>query len=205
MVGIKARLGPPLPAATGADDDRGAGAFSNAWWWGADHNLTDLVEMSNSSAGCTDHCAVGQQRGVEVTTAGPLLLLGTNFEHAGSIEYNFTGAQNVVGTVIQTEGSTASLLLNGTSVVVLFGTLFGSATGHGDNHTLRATRGAGPCVAATVQGALPQPQPPALALDLSYRILGAMQKNQALLIVDDDYDVPGNATEWVCAALLKTC
>ena len=103
-----------------------------------------------------------------------------------------------MATVVQTEGETASLLLDRTSLVTLFGTLFGSGTGHGDNHTATATRGAGACVAALAGGA------PGM-LDLSYRLLGSMQKNQQLLMLDDDYALVGNATEWNCAAILKSC
>jgi hypothetical protein len=196
-VGLKARLGPPAPG--GGAPGEGGGALSNCWWWGADHNLSSLVGMSNASDACTQDCVVGQQRGVEITTQGPLLLIGTNWEHAGDIEYNLTGASSVVATVVQTEGETASLLLDRTSLVTLFGTLFGSGTGHGDNHTATATRGAGACVAALAGGA------PAGKLDLSYRLLGSMQKNQQLLMLDDDYALAGNASEWQCAAILKGC
>ena len=148
------------------------------------------------------HCSIGQELGVEITTGGPLLMIGVNFEHAGDIEFNFTGARNVVATVLQTEGETMSMLLNDTATVSIFGTLFGSGTGHGNNHTLRATRGAGACVQAITNGAAAAP---VAALDLSYRILGSMQRYQPILLIDDDFSVPGNSSEWMCAAFLKAC
>jgi ABC-type hemin transport system ATPase subunit len=63
--------------------------------------------------------------------------------------------------------------------VALFGTLFGSGSGQGANHTAIATRSAGSCVAALAAGA------PAGSLDLSYRLLGSMQKNAPLLLLDE--------------------
>ena len=198
-VGLKARLGAPVSRGGAAGDSSGGGVLSNCWWWGADHNLSTLVEMSDSSADCTQDCTVGQALGVEITTPGPLLLLGTNWEHASASEYNFTGAGSVVGTVIQTEGELASLRLEATSLVTLFGTLFGSGTGGGANHTATATRPTGSCVAALAAGA------PAGRLDLSYRLLGSMQKKQALLLVDDEFSVPGDSNDWASAALLRAC
>lgn len=190
-VGLKARLGGGFGG--------GGGVLSNCWWWGADHNLSTLVEMSDGAADCTQDCTVGQELGVEITTPGPLLLVGTNFEHSSVSEYNLTGAGSVVGTVIQTEGSTSSLRLDATSLVTLFGQLFGSSTGVGANHTATATRAAGSCVAALAAGA------PAGALDLSYRLLGSMQKNAPLLLLDDAFSVPGDSHAWACAALLRAC
>ena len=199
-VGLKARLGGGGgPGGGPGGGGGGGGVLSNCWWWGADHNLSTLVEMSDSAANCTQDCTVGQALGVEVSTPGPLLLIGTNFEHASASEYNFTGAGSVVGTVIQTEGEVASLTLAATSLVTLFGTLFGSSTGVGANHTATATRTAGSCVAALAAGA------PAGALDLSYRLLGSMQKNQQLLLVDDEFSVPGDGHAWASAALLRAC
>ena len=195
-VGLKARIGPALPD---HESDSGGGTMSNVWFWAADHNTTDDVEMSDGSPDCTEHCSVGLLLGVEITTSGPLLLIGANFEHASESEFNLTGASNVVATVLQTEGEAASMLLDGTSVVTIFATLFGSGTGHGRNNTLTATRGAGKCVKAATNGhASPN-------LDLSYRILGAMQKNQPLLMVDDDYTVVGDKSEWREAAFFKGC
>jgi len=144
---------------------------------------------------------------VQITTQGPLLLLGTNFEHAGLIEYNFTGASNVVGSVIQTEGETLSVLLEGTGAtgpLAFFGTVFGSSTGHGDNKTLLAGRGRGPCVEAVdAEGGGGR-------MDLSYRLLASMQRLQTLLAVDQGpigaYHIAGNLSQrWELLDVLKGC
>ena len=148
----------------------GSGLFSNAWWWGMDHNLTDQKGMNCSDPACVDHRPVGQLRGVEfwppagagvgaAAAAGATTLLGTNFEHSAEVEYNFTsGVANVVATAIQTEGSQVSLTLAHTAAVALFGTLFGSGVGH--NATAYATR------EALCAG----------GVDAAYRIVGHMVK-----------------------------
>ena len=163
--------------------------------------------MSNTTPGCTSHCGDSQVLGVRVTTQGPLLLLGTNFEHSLAEEYNLTGASNVVAAAIQTEGTTGSLLLRGTGgtgPVVVFGTVFGSSTGRGDNKTLVAAAGRGACVAAATEGGSER------ALDLSYRVLGSMQRLQVQLMVDQGpagaYAIAGNlSTRWECLAIYKGC
>ena len=203
-VGLKAQLGPLQPGDAAYSVDSGGGVLSNAWWWEADHNLTDMLPMSNSTPGCASHCSDSQVLGVRVTTQGPLLLLGSNWEHSLQQEYNLTGASNVLAAAVQTEGTTGSVLLSGTGSsgpVAVFGTVFGSSTGRGDNKTLQATRGRGACgAAATPGGGGPG------ALDLSYRLLGSMQRLQTLLMVDDDYVIAGNlSTRWQCLAIFKEC
>ena len=153
-----------------------------------DHNLTDDGEMNCTVPACVDHRPPDQQTGVRVGTAGPLFLVGTNFEHAAVDEYVFEpGAANVVATVIQTEGSRASLTLNGTTLVTLFGGLFGS--GSGKNATVYAARaaGGGNCVGG---------------VDVSYRLAGVMQKVDAFVLVDGAYAVPAlnTKTGWEYAA-----
>lgn len=210
-VGLKAQLGPPTPGDPSFSPDSGGGVLSNTWWWVADHNLTDLLPMNNGSApACTSHCSAGQELGVVVTTGGPLFLMGTNFEHSGQLEYNFTGASNVVGSCIQTEGSTTSVLVDGCGEkgpVVIFGTVFGSGTGGGDNKTLHTTRGRGACVQAGFDaGAGEGYAATTISLDLSFRFLGSMQRLQKNLIVDDAFSIPANATErWDMASIYKTC
>jgi hypothetical protein len=137
----------------------GAGLFSNTWWWGMDHNLTDMKGMDCGDPSCVDHRPVNQVRGVEFfPAAGATTLLGSNFEHSSAVEYNFSSAVNVVATAIQTEGSQVSLTLANTSAVTLFGTLFGSGVGH--NATAYASR------ARLCAG----------GVDASYRIVGHMVK-----------------------------
>lgn len=151
-----------------------------------DHNLTDMREMNCSAPGCVDHRPPGQRSGVRVGTAGPLFLVGTNFEHSSDEEYVFEpGAANVVATVIQTEGSQVSLNLTGTRLVTLFGGLFGS--GSGKNATVFAARGGGNCVGG---------------FDVSYRLAGVMQKADNFVIVDAAYAVPALSTKtgWEYAA-----
>jgi glucan 1,3-beta-glucosidase len=207
-VALKAQLGPAVPQDPRFSHDSGGGVLSNAWWWVADHNISDMKEMSNSTPGCTDHCNAGQELGVQISTQGPLLLIGTNFEHAGALEYNLTGASNVVGSVIQTEGETISALLvrtGATGPLVLFGTVFGSSTGHGDNKTLLAGSGRGACVDSVDQDGVEG------RLDLSYRLLGSAQRLQVLLAVDEGpslpYDIKGNLTGsmWDCVAVYRGC
>ena len=168
--------------------------------------------MSNSTPGCSSHCSDAQVLGVRVSTQGPLLLLGTNFEHSLAEEYNLTGASNVVAAAVQTEGTTGSVLLRGTGgsgPVVVFGTVFGSSTGRGDNKTLVAGGGRGACVAARTEGGAGGGGGPS-ALDLSYRLLGSMQRLQTQLMVDEGpvgaYAIAGNLSQrWECLAVFKGC
>lgn len=194
-VGLKATIG-----RVGGAPGTGAGQLSNCWWWGMDHNLTDMVGMDCSSPGCVDHMPPGQIRGVRIATKGPLFLLGTNFEHSNETEYLFDeGAANVVGSVIQTEGSLVSLNISGAAgPIVLFGGLFGSGSGH--NATTYAQRG--PASASCAGG-----------VDVSYRLLGTMTKQPLnYSIVDSTRDgrgfaasAPASSTGWELASVINTC
>lgn len=203
-VGLKARFGPPLTGVApipAAPAGIGAAVLSNTHFWIADHNLTDLNEMNCSAPTCVDHRPVGGDLGVQLTSSGPLFLMGTNFEHSGILEYHFAGASNVVATAIQTEGSTLSAQLDNTTLVTIFGTLWGSGTGRG-NVTFIASRALGGvnCAAAAGDGTQ--------LLDVSYRAHGVMVKLPALYaLLDTVYAI--NATvgsSWMpVAAMLNTC
>ena len=178
----------------------GSGLFSNAWWWGMDHNLTDLKGMDCSDPACVDHKPVGQLRGVEFwppAAVGATTLLGTNFEHSSEVEYNFTaGVAHVVATAVQTEGSQVSLALANTAAVALFGTLFGSGVGH--NATAFATR------EAVCAG----------GVDAAYRIVGHMVKQPLNFSLVDSSPpplgfaapAPASASGWeYVAAMFNEC
>ena len=191
-VGLKARLG-----RVGGAVGTGAGQLSNTWFWGCDHNLTDMEEMNCSAPSCVDHRPVGQVRGVSIATTGPLFMLATNFEHSNETEYVIeAGAANIVGSVIQTEGSLDSLNVNSSSgPIVFFGALFGSGSGH--NATFYARRGA-----ACAGG-----------VDVSYRVLGAMQKqplNFSLVDVTPGgrgfaAPAPASTTGWELSSFVNSC
>lgn len=191
--------------------------------------------MKSTAAITTALCA-------QITTQGPLFLVGTNFEHAGSLEYDVTGAANVIATHVQarmmssrhptpsspspplpcapfyplhhqTEASVASLVLNGTSLVTVYGTLFGSGVGGGGaNHTLTAVRplGNSPNCVTSVNGTATD-RPGAAGgsgsgIDVSYRIHGDMQRRQPQLLVDSGYTVPGDPADWThTSAYINTC
>ena len=194
-VGLKARLGH-----VGGAPGTGAGQLSNAWFWGMDHNLTDMGEMNCTAPTCADHRPPGQVRGVSIGTRGPLFMLATNFEHSNASEYAIeAGAANVVGSVIQTEGSLVSLNISGAAgPVVFFGGLFGSGSGH--NATLYAQRG--PRGAACAGG-----------VDVSYRLLGAMVKQPLNFSLVDTTPggrgfaapAPASATGWELGSFVNSC
>lgn len=102
---------------------------------------------------------------------------------------------------LQTEASIASLVLNSTSLVTVFGTLFGSGVGGGGaNHTMTAVRALGPASRNCV------PVVAGPGLDVSYRVLGDMQRHQPELLVDSAYTVPGDPAQWVhTSAYVNTC
>jgi glucan 1,3-beta-glucosidase len=192
-VGLKARFGH-----VGAFRGSGQGQLSNVWFWGMDHNLTDLVEMSCTDPGCIDHKPVGQEYGVSIATSGPLFLLGTNFEHSSISEYMFeSGSANVVASVIQTEGSSVSLnISNADGPIVIFGGLFGSGSGH--NATFFATRKTEETCAGGV--------------DFSYRALSVMIKqplNYSLVDLTSGSSfvavAPPSSTGWELSAFINTC
>ena len=167
----------------------GAGYLSNVWFWGADHNLTDLVEMSCAAPGCESHRPVNQTLGALVYTSGPLFLIGSNWEHSSRTEYALIGAQNVLTTALQTEGSSDSLVLHNTTLVVVYGTVFGSGVGGGQAYTFSSTR---PdlsvrrnCVGTTGGDGAAAVQ----FLDVSYRAHGVLQKKQAVSLFDTAYNI----------------
>jgi hypothetical protein len=164
-----------------------------------DHNISDMKEMNCSAPSCVDHKPVGQVRGVSIATTGPLFMLATNFEHSNETEYVIeAGAANVIGSVIQTEGSLISLNVNSSSgPVVFFGGLFGSGSGHNATfYALRGSRGA-----ACAGG-----------VDVSYRVLGAMQKQSLNYSLVDSTrgrgfaaPAPASATGWELGSFINSC
>jgi Pectate lyase superfamily protein len=194
-VGLKARLG-----RVGGAPGTGAGQLSNTWFWGQDHNLTDMGEMDCVDPSCVDHRPPGQVRGVSIATSGPLFMLATNFEHSNETEYLLEpGAANVVGSVIQTEGSLVSLNISrAAGPIVFFGGLFGSGSGH--NATLYAERG--PRGAACAGG-----------VDVSYRLLGAMVKQPLNFSLVDSTPggrgfaarAPASGTGWELGSFVNSC
>ena len=163
-----------------------------------DHNLTDLGEMNCTAPDCVDHRPPGQILGVLIQTLGPLTLLGTNFEHSSATEYHITeGAANIIGSVIQTEGSLISLNVSAAvGPVVFFGGLFGSGSGH--NYTATASRGYVECMGG---------------VDVSYRLLGVMIKQPLnYSLVDATLDArgfaapaPASSTGWELCSFLNSC
>ena len=201
-VGLKARFGPPPSVPSGSLPGVGAAFLSNTHFWIADHNLTDRVDMRCDAPSCPDHRPVGGALGVQVTTAGPLFLVGTNFEHSGQLEYHMLGAQNVVTTAVQTEASVLSLSLTNTTLVTVFGALWGSATGHG-NFTLQSQRALAGATCAAAGPVLPR-------LDMAYRLLGILAELPLqYALVDTEYSIPAIQTQgksWMpVAAFLNTC
>jgi hypothetical protein len=128
----------------------------------ADHNLTDNVEMSNSSANCSVHCRIGQPLGFIADSQGPLYFIGTNMEHSNTREYAIgPGAANYVFVTPQTEQTTPALVLNSTSNIVVYGTVF--------TYRYNQTE---PLV-QTIRSAAHTARPDkASALDTSYRLYG---------------------------------
>jgi hypothetical protein len=201
-VGLKARFGPPLSVPSAGLPGVGAAFLSNAHFWIADHNLTDRREMDCAAPSCTDHRPVGGDLGVQITTAGPLFLVGTNFEHSALVEYAFIGASNVVTTAVQTEGTVLSLTLTNTTLVTIFGALWGSGTGQG-NYTMQSQR-------AMTEATCAAAGPVIARLDMSYRLLGILfELPLQYALIDDEYSIPAIRTagkSWMpVAAFMNTC
>ena len=201
-VGLKARFGPPLPVSFAKHPGVGAAFLSNTHFWIADHNLTDRGDMNCDQLTCTDHRPVGGDLGVQITTAGPLFLVGTNFEHAGLLEYNIIGASNVVTTALQTEATLVSLSLTNTTLVTVFGALWGSGTGRG-KYTMQSQRSLTNATCAAAGPVSPR-------LDMSYRLLGVLSELPLqYLLIDSKYTIPAiqkPAQAWApVAAFVNTC
>lgn len=156
--------------------------------------------MSCTDPSCTSHRPPGQIHGVSIGTQGPIFMLATNFEHSNETEYSFDGAGNVVASVIQTEGSlNSSSFTNTTGPIVIFGSVFGSGSGH--RCTTFATRL--PEAASVCAG----------GVDVSYRLVGLMTKNMPsnFTIIDSTpgrgYAVvpPNSSTGWHLATLMASC
>lgn len=68
--------------------------MENVWMWTADHDL-DVKSQ--------DQIDVYTARGLLVESQGPTWLYGTAAEHSILYQYQFSGAQNIIMTMIQTE------------------------------------------------------------------------------------------------------
>lgn len=199
-VGLKARFSPPSSGGTSG----GGGYLSNTWFWAADHNLTDLVEMTCTDPSCVDHKPVNTPYGVLISTTGPFFMLGTDFEHSLIAEYQFVGASNVVATHSQTENTPLAVSLVNTSFVTLYSALNCLWETRVSPALYSASRVEGKnCVQSAGAGA-------AGRLDVSYRLLGLLERQTGAAIVDALFpnggQIPGNTKDWVrAAAIINTC
>lgn len=119
-----------------------------------------------------------------------------------------SNASNTIFTHMQTEATPAAVVLDNPTLVTVIGGLF-CEWSHTSFMTamVQANRqqGSTNCVAAGPSDVVVA-STPVTGLDVSYRLLGLLQREAQYALLDSEYSVPGNTTGWTGPfAFLNTC